>query len=176
MRNIIWFLALIVLLLFQAGVLLPLRIAPINLILVVVAMATLLSEFSQGLVIAFMGGVLLDFVSGTPDGVMSMSIIIVFVVMHLILNQLLSKEPNKFILAASVAGSTIVYFLAHIILSKFFELFSFAPELDLDYLLTVSFPLSLMWNLLFAYFIFRYYYFVQNLASKLPFNEEPIRT
>jgi hypothetical protein len=176
MRNIIWFFALLILIIIKAGVLLPLHITPVNLILVVVAMATILSEFNQGLIITIMGGLLLDFVSGSPDGILSMSLIVVFLVMHLILREFLSREPNRFVLSAAVAGSTIIFFLAYILVSELFGLVNLAPVIDLKYLFSVSLPLTLMWNLIFAYFIFYYYSFVQNLVSRLPSHEEPIRT
>lgn len=176
MRNIIWFLALTVLLFLQAGVLQPLHIAPIGLILVVVAVSALLSDFNQGLIITLLGGILMDFVSGAPDGLLSMSLLSAFLIMHLILSEILSRDPNRFILAASVVGSTIVYFVAFIVFAKLFSFFGLTDATDTGYLLTIQLPLNLMWNLIFAYPVFLFYTLIQNLVSKLPSNEEPIRT
>ncbi len=175
MRNIIWFIALIILLLIQAGILVPLGTAPVSLILIVVAIATILSYFWQGLIITLLGGLLLDFVSGSPDGLISMSMVAVFLLMHLLFNELLSREPNQYILAASVAVSTVVYYLVYVAVTNFFEVLGLTGTPDTRYLLTVQLPLALMWNLIFAYPIFRYYVLVQNLASRLPESEESIR-
>lgn len=176
MRNIIWFLALTLLLVVQAGILMPLKITPVSLILIAVTMATLLSEFNQGLIITLMGGIILDFTSGFPDGIFTISFLIVFLGMQLILNEFLTREPNRFVIGVAVAGSTLVYFLAIVIVNYVFTWFHLISQIDLQYWITVRLPLMLMWNLIFAYPIFYYYLIVQNLASKLPSNEEPIRT
>jgi hypothetical protein len=176
MRNIIWFLALFILLLIQGGVLLPFHMVPVNLILIVVALTTILSDFKPGLIITLLGGLLLDFLSGSADGLITMSLLIVFLVLQLILSEFLSREPNKFILAATILGATIVYYLAFFIASKLFVVFGLADNPDARYLFTILLPLAIMWNLLFAYPVYLYYIVVQNLASKLPTNEEPIRT
>jgi hypothetical protein len=176
MRNIIWFLALFFLLLVQGGILLPLHLVPVNLILVTVAMAVILSDFNQGLVITVLGGLLLDFVSGSPDGLISISLLVVFLIMRVVLNEILSREPNRFILAASVAGSTLIYFLTFLAVDRLFGFFNLTQKPEIGYLLSVQLPLTMMWNLIFAYPIFRFYSVVQNLASKLPHHEESIRT
>jgi hypothetical protein len=176
MRNIIWFLSLFILLVIQAGILLPLHISHINLILIVVALAALLSDFNQGLVITVLGGLLLDFLSGSADGLLSMSMVISFLIVHLLLNEILARDANRFILAASVGGATVIYFAAFIVLTQIFGWIGLAGEPDTRYLLSVQLPLSMMWNLIFTYPIFLFYTLIQNLVSKLPSNEEPIRT
>src|SRR3989344_4154415 len=92
MRNIIWFFALILLLVLQNGILVPLHIISVNLVLIVVAIATLLSEFNQGLIITLMGGLITDFMSGLPDGVMTISFLLAFLILHFILNEILARE------------------------------------------------------------------------------------
>jgi len=175
MRNIIWFVALFLLLLIQGGILLPLHIAPVNLILIMVAMAVILSDFNQGLAITLIGGLLLDFVSGSPDGLVSISLLTVFLIMRVVMNEILSREPSYYILAASVAVSTLVYFLAFLAVDRLFGIFSLTQKPEVGYILSVQLPLTIMWNLIFAYPIFLLYSFVQNLASKLPHGEESIQ-
>jgi hypothetical protein len=175
MRNIIWLLALIFLLLIQAGILLPLHMFPVGLILIVVAMATILSDFNQGLVITILGGLLLDFVSGSPDGLLSMSLVAAFLVMHLVLSEILSREPNRFILATSVVGTVVIYFVSFIIFSKIFGVFGLTENQDLRYLFAVQLPLTLMWNLIFSYPIFLFYTLIQNLVSKVKPDDEVIK-
>jgi cell shape-determining protein MreD len=176
MRNIIWFIALFLLLLVQGGILLPLRMAPVNLILIIVAMAVVLSDFNQGLVITLVGGLLLDFVSGSPDGLVSMSLLAVFLVMRFVESEILSREPNRFILAVSVAASTVLYFCVFLAVDRLFGFFNLTPKPEVGFILSVQLPLTLMWNLIFAYPIFKFYSLTQNLASKLPHHEEPIRS
>jgi len=175
MRNIIWFLALFFLLFIQGGILVPLRIAPVNMILVIVAIAVILSDFKQGLVITIIGGLLLDFVSGSPDGLISISLLSAFLILHVVMHEILSREPNRFILVSAVATGTVLYFLAFIVVDRLFSLFHLAQNPDMRYLLTVLLPLALMWNLIFAYPLLRYYSWVQNLASKIRAGEETIQ-
>ncbi len=175
-RNIIWFIALFILLLVQGGILLPLHIAPVNLILITVALATILSDFKQGFIITLLGGLLLDFVSGSVDGLITMSLVSVFLILHLILKEFLSRDPNIYILAATVAGATLLYYFAFLGVNQLFGILNLATKSDTGYLLKVQLPLAMMWNLIFSYLIFHYYILVQKLASKLPSNEEPIRT
>ncbi len=175
-RNIIWFFALFLLLLIEAGVLLPFHMAPIGLILIVIALATILSDFMQGLVITFMGGILLDLVSGVPDGLMSISLLIVFLTMQFILKEFLSKEPNFLILASIILGSTVIYYLAFYLTNNLFIVLHLSKDLDFNYLILNQLPQALIWNFVLSYPVFRYYLFVQNLVSKLKPDEEPIRT
>jgi hypothetical protein len=174
-RNTIWFLALFILLLIQGGILLPMHIAPAHLILIVVALATILSEFKQGMIITLLGGLLLDFVSGSPDGLITMSVLTVFLMLHLVLREFLSREPNRFILAATIAGGTLIYYFGFIVLSKFFGILHLAEKSDVRYLLSVQLPLAMMWNLIFAYPIFKYYLLTQSLASRVKQKEEIIQ-
>jgi hypothetical protein len=167
MRNIIWFLAIVFLLIIQAGVFLPLHITSVSLILIVTALAALLSDFDQGLIIVLLGGLTLDIISSSLDGIVSISLILVFLILHLILNEFLSREPNQLIIFATVAGATILFFGT-------FMIFDQTP--DIAYQLTVKLPIALIWNIIFAYPIYLYYTWIQNLVSKLPSNEEPIRS
>jgi len=176
MRNVIRFIALFLLLLIQGGILLPLHIGPISLILVIVAIAVILSDFNQGLVITLIGGLLLDFVSGSPDGLVSIALLAVFLIMHVVLNEILSREPNSYILAASVAASTVLYFIVFLVVDRLFGFLSLTQRPDIGYMLSVQLPLSLMWNLIFAYPIYKFYSLTQNLASQLPQHEQPIRS
>ncbi|MBX4191449.1 MAG: rod shape-determining protein MreD [Candidatus Doudnabacteria bacterium] len=173
-RNIVWFMALSLLLLIQSGVLLPFHIAPAHLIMIVIALATILSEFRQGLIITLLGGLLLDFVSGSPDGVITMSLLIVFLVLHVVLREFLSREPNKYILAATIAGGTLIYYLAYIAINRLFMWIHLADKTDVRYLFSVQLPLAIMWNLIFAYPIFKFYILTQSLASKVRQDEESI--
>ncbi|HEX9503200.1 MAG TPA: hypothetical protein VF974_02655 [Patescibacteria group bacterium] len=176
MRNIIWLIALFILLLIQGGILLPLHLAPVNLILIVVALATILSDFKQGLIITILGGLLMDFVSGSPDGLITMSLLIVFLILHLILKEFLSREPNRFILVATVASGTILFYFAFLVVDQLFGIIHLAEKSDVRYLLSVQLPLAVMWNLIFSYPVFQYYFLTQSLASRMPTHEEPIRT
>src|SRR5438067_1553494 len=130
MRNLIWFIFLFLLLLVQGGILMPLHIAPLNLALVVVTMAVILSDFGQGLVITLMAGLLLDFISGSPDGLVSISFLIMFLALHFLLKEILAKEANRYILAVSIATGTILYFIVFLAISRMFGWLHLVEKLD----------------------------------------------
>jgi hypothetical protein len=174
-RNSIWFVAIFILLLIQGGILLPLHIAPVNLVLILVALSTILSDFRQGLILTLLGGLLLDFVSGSADGLITMSLLVVFLILHLLLREFLSRDANRFILLASVASATIFYYFAFLGVNQLFSFVQLADKMDVRYLLSVQLPLAVMWNLIFTYPLFYYYLMTQNLASKIRSDEETIK-
>jgi hypothetical protein len=151
MKYIIWFLSLFFLLVIQAGVLVPLHVPAVNLILVMVVAATLLSEFEFALGLTLTGGLLLDFVSGTPDGILTASTLIVFLLLYFIVNSIIAREPNQIILFSSVAATTIGYFL---IVELFYHT-------GYKFVLTRQLPWALLFNLLLTYPVFMYYLLIQ---------------
>jgi hypothetical protein len=165
MRPLIWFLSLFILLIIQAGVLVPLHLAPVNLILIMVVAAVLLSDFGLGLALTLTGGLLLDFVSGSPDGLVTMSLICVFLILYFIVNSVLAREVSQIILFTSVAAATLVYFLLFFLFNQFFGLFHLATHLGVKYILTVELPLMLLFNLIFTYPVFQYYLWTQKWAT-----------
>ncbi|MBX4186665.1 MAG: hypothetical protein KW802_00165 [Candidatus Doudnabacteria bacterium] len=176
LRNIIWFLALFILLLLQGGILIPLHIAPVGLIVIIIALAPVLSEFKQGLIVTLLGGLLLDLASGAPDGLITMSLLSMFLIVHVTLKEFLSREPNKFILGSSVALGTIIYYISFVGFSRLFVILHLLGKPDISYLLQNQLPRAVIWNLIFTYPMFYYYLLTQNLVSKGPSHEEPIRT
>jgi hypothetical protein len=166
MKPLIWFVSLFLLLIVQAGVLLPLRLAPVNLILVMILVAVLLSDFGLGLGLTITGGLLLDFVSGAPDGLITMSLLGIFLLAYFVLNTLLSRDPNQVILFTTVAGGTAAYIIFFLLFNQFFKIFHLGTPVGVGYLFKVELPLSLLFNLIFTYPIFQYYQWVTHLQSK----------
>lgn len=143
----------------------PLQIQPVNLILILCAIAVILSEFELGIFIALIGGILLDFSSGTPDGLITISLLAVFLVLHFLLNEILSREPNRFILFAAVALGTVFYFGAFLAVDRLFGLFNLKSGIDIRQLLTIQLPLMLVFNSLFTYPVLKFYSFVKYVQS-----------
>ncbi|MEJ0021278.1 MAG: hypothetical protein WDN47_01710 [Candidatus Doudnabacteria bacterium] len=166
MRPIIWFLSLFLLLIIQAGVLVPLHLAPVNLVLVMIVVAVLLADFNLGLGLTLTGGLLLDFVSGSPDGLVTMSLLGVFLLLYFIVNSVLAREVTQIILFTSVAVSTVAYFALFLIFNRIFGLFGLDTALDLPYMLSVGLPLMLLFNLIFTYPIFQYYLWMQKWTTR----------
>lgn len=149
----------------------PLHLAPVNLILIMVIVAVLLSDLNLGLGLALTGGLLLDFVSGAPDGLLAFSILGVFLLMYFIVNTLLAREPSQIILFTSVAAGTLAYFILFLLANVLLH----SGTLDIRHVLAVQLPLMLLFNLIFTYPVYQYYLWVQNLTSKFGKHEQPIR-
>jgi hypothetical protein len=162
-------------LIIQAGALVPLHLAAANLILIMVAVAGVLADFNLGLELALTGGLLLDFLSGVPDGIVTMSLLCVFLLLYFIVNSVLARESSRIILFTSVASASLAYFIIFLLFNQLFSLFRLTANFDIPYVLTVRLPLSLLLNLIFTYPVFQYYLLVQKLASKFTKHEQPIR-
>ena len=163
-RYFIWFLSLFLLLVVQAGVLVPLHLAPVNLILIMVVVAVILSDFDFGLILAILGGLLLDFVSGSSDGLATMSLLGAFLVLFFVVNTVLSREVSQIILFTSVIASTVSYFIFFLLFNQLFRIFGLSANLSVNYILTTELPLTLLFNIIFTYPVFQYYLWLQKLT------------
>ncbi|MEO8065304.1 MAG: hypothetical protein ABI643_00420 [Candidatus Doudnabacteria bacterium] len=166
MRPTIWLLSLFILLVVQAGVLMPLHLSPVNLVLIMAVVSTLLAGFNLGLGLTIAGGLFLDFLSGTPDGLVTMTMVCVFLLLYFIVNSVLARESSQIILFTSVAASTIVYFIIFLVMNRLFGIFRLSTALDYNYVFKVDLPLTLMFNLIFTYPVFKYYLFTEKLTKK----------
>ena len=165
MKILYYFVAIFLLLVFQQGVLVPLRIMPVNLLLVFSVAAMLVADFDTALGVAVTCGVLLDLTSGTPDGVIALSLLSAVLILHFILESWVSREANQPVLFSAAAGTTVAYFLLFLIFNRFFTIFNLGQDLQLsDYFLR-ALPLSLLFNLIFTYPVFLFFSYVQSIRS-----------
>lgn len=167
MRPFIWFFSLFLLLIVQAGILIPLHLAPVNLILIMVVSCALLTELNLSLILTLTGGLLLDFVSGTPEGLVTMSLLVVFLLLYFVLNSIIAREPNQIILFSSVAAATVAYFIVFLILNQVFGFLRLGTALDTAYILRHELPLTIFFNLMFTYPVFQYYLWIHKWQIRL---------
>jgi len=148
MRNLVIFFSILLLLLIQDSILQPFRIEPVNLVLLFLVFTVLFSEFDEGLLVALVGGLLLDFVSGVTDGVIALSMVLIFLIGHFILNSLIARESNRIILVSSVATASLLFWTAQSFVLNDWRL------------------LNLAWftgfNLLFTYPVLKYYSWIHS--------------
>lgn len=154
MKWLYAFLAVLILFLLQDGVLIHLvgRFFYPNLALVFVFIVALFGSRKETLYVALPVGLILDFVSGYPDGVFVIAVLLSAIVLNLVVGQFLSREISGLILHASVAtGFIMVYLLIWGIMRG-------------DYQITpAKFFLDIAFNSLFTYPVYLYY----NLAREL---------
>ena len=144
----------------------PFHLAPVNLVLVLIIAAVLLADFNTGLGLTLAGGLLLDFISGSPDGLVTMSLLGVFLLSYFIVNSVLSREVNQFILFTSVAGATLSYFILFLLFNRIFGFFHLDTPLGFRYIFTVELPLMLLFNIIFTYPVFQYFILVQKWTTR----------
>ena len=143
-----------VLLALQTGVLLPLHLIWVNLSLILVVVATLTTDFDTGLGIAAISGVLLDLISGSRDGTITLSMLVIFLLLYWILHSVVSREPNQLTLLVSVAGATCAYFLLYLV---------FNGVSGLEYFLGAQMLLTIILNVVFTYPVLQYYLMIEKL-------------
>jgi hypothetical protein len=167
MRNIIWFLALFLLLIIQAGILVPLSILPINLVLVTIALAAILIDFDTGLFISLVGGTFLGFVSGAADAILLLSSVVEFLIVYFIVHEVLARDPNRLILFGSAGFGTVIYFATYLGMVSLLGILGLVHKSDLNFILSNQLPLTLMWNLVFVYPVLFYLNMVEKLIRRL---------
>jgi hypothetical protein len=167
MRFAIWILAVFILLALQAGVLLPLHIAPANVILILLVLVLLLDSPQTALTIAGAGGVMLDFLSGTGDGLFTLSFLAVTGLMYFLFEVFLNRDLNNWIVAGSVAAATWLFALILFVGNWVFNWFGLGAGLDISSFAWQYVVLSLLFNLVLTYPIWYYLSAVELVISKV---------
>lgn len=173
MRKLIWILLICLLLVAQAGILDPLRIAPVNLTLLLVVAAVLFSSLSEVLVVAVAGGVITDLVSGTPDGLITFTLLCTALTLYLVFSQVLSRHANQAVLFGSTAFAHVLFIFWFLAFNGIFGIFGAGIPVSTSHFFTHYGLLGLVWNMLLAYPIFQLYLLIDELIPR--HNVQPIR-
>jgi hypothetical protein len=176
-KYFIGLLAIALLLVIQAGIFLPLHLERVNLLLVLLVVVLLFADFEFALSIATTCGILLDFFSGGPDGVISFAFISIFLILYFLINSVLAREATLPILFASVAAATIGYYVLLFIYNQIFTTFGLGQVININSLFIKDLPLSLVLNLVMTYPVLKFYGWVEKINQKIGKNEpEPIQS
>lgn len=128
-------------------------VAP-NLALVVVILASLSVAWRPALILALLGGLLLDFFSAGQFGVFALTFIIIGFLFSF-LKSYLFTQTNVFVYLVAVLAGTIFYYFIAMFLAGFFSwLKSSALVVPWRENLFFTLPLELAYNLAFAVIIF----------------------
>jgi hypothetical protein len=156
MKILIWIAAIFILLVLQAGVLVPLHLGTANLILVLMVLVFLSEGWDTALMVGLIGGLMLDGLSGNATGMITMSLLLVLIVMHLMFEAFLTSESGWLITFVSVAGLTWIFGLLLLGFNWLFNLFHVGVALNLKSFLFNQFIVSLILNLVFTYPVAKY--------------------
>lgn len=167
MRIAILIVAVFILLALQAGVLVPLGIVSANLVLILLVLALLLDSPQTAVTIAASGGVMLDFLSGTGDGLFTLSMLGVMGVMYFLFEVFLNRDLNNWIVAGSIAAATWLFAFILFGANWLFNWFSQGAGVNVSSFVTHYLAWSLLFNLLLTYPIWYYLTGIEFVIKKL---------
>jgi hypothetical protein len=161
MKYFLYIVGILVLLVFQAGVLVPIGIRDAgNLVLVFTILAVIHEEFTFSLIAALITGLVLDFVSGTIDGTMIICTLAVLGFTNLLIYRFIPKEQTWLILLIIISANTILFSLVLVAFGNIFAKLNLNSALDISYLLVSKLAMDLLINLVFTYPIYWFYRFI----------------
>jgi len=164
MKFILWLIAIFVLLIVQVGILKPLNIFPVNLLLIVITIAALTFEFEFGLFLVLISGIMLDFISGLPDGLLIASSFATYLILYFTFSALLVSESNLVILFSSVLAATVIFFVLYLVFHQLLFALHLTTKIDIAYLFKVSLPIEALFNLVFTYPIYKFFSWIQKIT------------
>ncbi len=168
MKYLLYFLAIFFLFILEAGVFSQFYFLPVIPPLVIVFSALLIPLDGRQLSIfsIIASGVLLDFLSSQPDGILLLSLVIACLVNYVLINWWLVRDYNIGILFISTAATILVYFVSVLILAKLFTVIGIGRDIEYGYLLTHGLVWSLLLGLVFTYPVYYYYLLLQKITQK----------
>ncbi len=165
MRYIIWTIAIFTLLILQGGIFLSFNMELISLPLLIVIISLLFSDFDFALFLAFISGLMLDFLSGS-SGVVLTAFVCTFLIMYFVINNVLDREPNLMILFSAVAAGTAAYFSVYLGVNQVLGIFQGTVPVNYKIFFLQDLPKALILNLIFTYPIFQFYTFVEYINQR----------
>ena len=158
MRYLTLLVAIFFLLVLQAGVLAEFGLSNLgNLVLLFVVISIMSGDLKEGLFVALLAGIMLDFISGTVDGTLILVLITIFGFTRVFITKFIPKESSPIVLLSSIALNTVLFALSFLIINKFFTLIKIDSAADWKFVLGMKLVWDLLINLIFAYPIFWFY-------------------
>lgn len=155
MKYFIWSLAVLILLLLQVAILKPLHLLPANIVLVFLILTLLFDGFSTALIVAIVGGIMLDFLAGTNLGLMTLSLLLILALGQALFELFLSRSPSWLMTFGLIAVGSLIFGVCFLAVNSLFWLFYRGVAINFT-----GFWLSQLWQILFnlilAYPLFKY--------------------
>jgi hypothetical protein len=173
MRTVIWIIAVFVLLALQAGILGNLHFLPAvpGLLVIFCAVAMAREAWPDTAIVVAVSGIMLDFVSGLPDGILLIALGLASGFGYVLLHWWLARDYNNWILLVAAGAVTIVNFLATLGVAKLFSLAGLGGGLDYGYLLGHELVWAVVLNLLLAFPVYLYYVGTRKIINQFARNQ-----
>ncbi|HYC79899.1 MAG TPA: hypothetical protein VEC17_02640 [Candidatus Binatia bacterium] len=128
-----------------------------NLLLCYVSVMLLYRGLNEVLLISIFAGILLDYFSGLPDGVMVLSMLAATAAAYYLGNMVSAQKLSNFLILFYILFSTMGFFLFVLIATEVLAVFGLVSRMDWDGLLTRKLGADVIFNLIFLYPIFWLY-------------------
>lgn len=145
-----------------------------NLVLVYLCVLLLFLNIKNVLWIGAIGGVLLDFFSGLPDGVILVALLGSVTGSYYIGQSVFTEKLSNLILLFYTAIASILFLLIAAFAQYLLTLGGIGHLPDISYLLTRKLGADVIFNLLFLFPVYYYYELQSKLESRYKIPNEPI--
>lgn len=162
MKQVIWGVAIIVLLVVQLALGDSFPIAP-DLVLIYLSIGLIFLSLKQVLALGIFSGALLDYFSGLPDGLLLISTIIGLYFAYYLGQLFFQEKLTDFLVVLYVVFTTIFSGLSLLLINDIVSLFGFSSHLDWNTFLGRQLGFHVILNLIFIYPVYWYY----NLQIKI---------
>jgi hypothetical protein len=169
MKWLIWVVAIFILLIINGGVFSSFYFLPFlpGLVVVLNGIILALEDKTDWLALTIVSGVLLDFASGLPDGIMLLSLLGASGCVYAIIYWWLNREYNWVILFISTAVLTLLYFVFVVGLAWLFSLVGLESTADSGFLLTRKVLWYIVINIILTYPVYLYYLLIKFVILRL---------
>ena len=168
MKWLIWAIAIFILMVLNAGIFSQFYFLPFlpGLLVVFIAILLMLEDKREWLVLTVISGVLMDFASGLPDGVLLSSLIAAGGAVYFLTSRLVNREYGWVILFATSAVMSLLYFVFSLAVAKLFDLFGLETNIDYAYFFAHKILWYIVINLVLTYPVYLYYLLVKKLIVR----------
>lgn len=152
--------------LFLAIGLIALSIVHGPLLLVFTVAAAIYGRVREALFVGLMSGVLLDYLSGLPDGVFLLTFLLLVLILRFTMRLLSEKKDNLLTVAAIMLCATLGYYLLVFSLSQLFSFLGTGQSFNLVWFFRKNFWIAAVLNVILFYPTYRYYLFISKVSRR----------
>jgi rod shape-determining protein MreD len=145
-----------------------------NLVLVYLCICLLALRLSNVLYMGVLAGVLLDFFSAQPDGIMLSALLMGLVAARYLGQMFFTEKLNNFLVLVYLMVATIAFFLAIMLADQTMVFLEARTLMDWNYMLTYKLGSDAMLNLLALYPVYLYYNLQMKIQNKFKILNESV--
>jgi len=137
-----------------------------NILLLFVVVTALTASTNHVLAVSLFSGLLLDLLSGAPDGLFVSTFFLTAMTLHFVVNNFLSNANQHAVLTVGVVGSITLFSLLSIIILSLLSWLTNPVIFDAGQILGIGLAINLLWGLILVYPVLWLHQFIENKFSK----------